>query len=157
MFKLLASVASTAIKNLLNEGQSVPILRNSIRQRVELAFIVRYQASKSDAVVTDVASFLDLYHLLSSADFEFLRAISASGNTDIAAGGACYRHLLRAILLSLDNFATDHSFKVAPVCHIQQQWRCWQKVARTAQSWVSTRTHRVSLLEMTSGHLVNYL
>ena len=117
MFKLLASVASTAIKNVLNEGQSVPILRNSIRQRVELAFIVRYQASKSDAAVTDVASFLDLYHLLSSADFEFLRAISASGNTDIAAGGACYRHLLRAILLSLDNFATDHSFKVPGVSH----------------------------------------
>lgn len=42
MFKLLASVASTAIKKLLNEDQPVPILRNSIRQRVELAFIVRY-------------------------------------------------------------------------------------------------------------------
>jgi nuclear pore complex protein Nup188 len=117
LFKLLASVASTAIKSVLNEGQSIPILRNAIHQRVELAFIVRYQASKFDAAVTDVASFLDLYHLLVSADFEFLRAISASGNADVAAGGVCYRHLLRAILLSLDTFATDRSFKVAQAVH----------------------------------------
>ena len=67
--------------------------------------------------MTDLASFLGLYHFLSSADFELLHAISASGNTDVAAGGVCYRHLLRAILLSLDTFATDHSFKVPGVSH----------------------------------------
>lgn len=117
LFKLLTSVASIAIKSVLNEGQSIPILRNAIRQRVELAFIVRYQASKSDAAVTDIASFLDLCHLLVSADFEFLRAISASGNADVAAGGVCYRHLLRAILLSLDTFTADRSFKIAQVVH----------------------------------------
>ncbi|KAF5096245.1 hypothetical protein D0Z03_001660 [Geotrichum reessii] len=117
LFKLLNGVASIAIKNVLNEGQSIPILRNAIRQRVELAFIVRYQASKSNAAVTDIASFLDLCHLLVSADFEFLRAISASGNADVAAGGVCYRHLLRAILLSLDTFTADRSFKIAQVVH----------------------------------------
>ena len=67
--------------------------------------------------MTDLASFLGLYHFLSSADFELLHAISASGNTDVAAGGVFYRHLLRAILLSLDTFATDHSFKVPGVSH----------------------------------------
>lgn len=99
---LLDKVATTAIDNILSEDHSIPILRHAVAQRVELNFMIKYHLARAKLATPDVASFVLMFKLLIGSDFEFLRSISVSGKADTA--GACYRPLLRAILISLDSF-----------------------------------------------------
>lgn len=102
LFEVLEKSANIGIERVLKEDYSIPILYDAVARRVDLNFVVKYQLARSKMLTPDTASFVLMFKLLTSSDFEFLRSISVSGKIESA--GACYRQLLRAILVSLDSF-----------------------------------------------------
>ena len=117
LLQQLDKVSNIAIENILDEDYSIPILRDAVRQRVDLNFVIKYQLSKAKMLSPDVYAFVNMFKLLIGSDFEFLRSISVSGTADTA--GACYRQLLRAILISLDSFkdASAGNFQLMQAVH----------------------------------------
>lgn len=106
--KLLANlgkVSNISTDCILNEDYSIPILRQAVAQRVQLNFFIKNRLANLKLAPADVHSLAHMVSLLVGDDFGFLRSVSTSGNIEIA--GKCYRYLLRAIIISLDNFK-DH-------------------------------------------------
>lgn len=102
----LGKVSNISIDNILSEDYSIPILREAVAQRVQLNYIISHHLSNKKLSSADVHSLTQMFNLLVSDDFGFLRSVSTSGNVEIS--GKCYRYLLRAIIISLGNFK-DHS------------------------------------------------
>lgn len=117
LFELLGKVSNIAIENIINEDHSIPILHDAVARRVDLNFMIKYHLARTKLATPDVSSFVLMFKLLIGSDFEFLRSISVSGRADTA--GACYRQLLRSILISLDTFkgSSNSNFQLVQAIH----------------------------------------
>ncbi|ANB14226.1 Nup188p [Sugiyamaella lignohabitans] len=115
MLEKLNSVAAIAIETNLDDNLSLPFFRGIIKLRLDLAFFVSYNLSKTKMHTPTEQQLTTTFQLLADPSIEFL---SAAGTSSLVLAGAepgpepgdspvFYKQLLKILNLQLENISVD--------------------------------------------------